>query len=161
VALLGWENLFRAEVGAALSGHDVALDAAGVRLGRTQLPRAGHSVVLTARHPRSSGQALAWIAADPGRGAAGAGPQAPHYHKYSYLGFEGEEPANVAKGRWPVLASPLTVLLARTASRRDGETGAAAAPDRVAADLFRGGSAGGAAGGEIGGVFMMKISPVF
>jgi aminopeptidase N len=122
VALLGWENLFRAEVSAALSGHDVALDAAGVRLGLTKLPRAGHSVVLTARHPRSPAHALAWIAADPAGALPGLSRKLPHYHKYSYLGFTGEEPANVAKGRWPVLASPLTVFLPDT----DGKPATAA-----------------------------------
>jgi len=35
----------------------------------------------------------------------------PHYHKYSYLAFEGSEPANVAKGRWTVVDSPLTIFL--------------------------------------------------
>ncbi|HXV20767.1 MAG TPA: M20/M25/M40 family metallo-hydrolase, partial [Desulfuromonadales bacterium] len=111
VALLGWENRFRAEALAALSGQEVALDAGGIRLGRTELPRAGHTVVLTARHPQNPEQALAWIAADPAGALPGLARKLPHYHKYSYLGFAGEEPANVAKGRWPVLASPLTVFL--------------------------------------------------
>jgi hypothetical protein len=33
----------------------------------------------------------------------------PHYGKYGYLGFEGEEPTNVLKGEWPVVSSPLSV----------------------------------------------------
>ncbi len=31
----------------------------------------------------------------------------PHYGKYSYLAFEGDEPTNIEKGQWPVLNSPL------------------------------------------------------
>ena len=31
----------------------------------------------------------------------------PHYGKYSYLAFNGDEPTNIAKGQWPVLNSPL------------------------------------------------------
>jgi hypothetical protein len=39
----------------------------------------------------------------------------PHYGKYSYLGFEGDEPVNVAKGEWPVLNSPLIKILESSA----------------------------------------------
>ena len=31
----------------------------------------------------------------------------PHYGKYSYLVFEGDEPVNIEKGQWPVIESPL------------------------------------------------------
>jgi hypothetical protein len=39
---------------------------------------------------------------------AGLTRKLPHYHKYSYLAFEGDEPVNVDKGRWPVTRSPMT-----------------------------------------------------
>jgi hypothetical protein len=42
---------------------------------------------------------------------SGLGRKLPHYHKYSYLAFEGDEPVNVLKGRWPVIDSPMTVFL--------------------------------------------------
>jgi len=32
----------------------------------------------------------------------------PHYRKYSYLAFEGDEPNNVAKGQWEVTDSPMS-----------------------------------------------------
>lgn len=32
----------------------------------------------------------------------------PHYSKYSYLAFYGDEPVNVIKGQWNVLLSPMT-----------------------------------------------------
>ena len=41
----------------------------------------------------------------------GLGRKLPHYHKYSYLGFEGVEPVNRVKGRWPVLDSSMTVFV--------------------------------------------------
>ena len=41
----------------------------------------------------------------------GLGRKLPHYHKYSYLAFEGDGPANIAKGCWPVLDSPMTVFI--------------------------------------------------
>ena len=38
----------------------------------------------------------------------------PHYGKYSYLVFEGDEPTNIIKGQWPVLNSPLKKVLSKT-----------------------------------------------
>ena len=35
----------------------------------------------------------------------------PHYTKYSYLGFEGDETTNKLKGEFPVLNSPLSYLI--------------------------------------------------
>ena len=55
--------------------------------------------------------AIMFIASDLPGSLPGLSRKLPHYHKYSYLIFEGSEPANVGKGRWPVLSSPMTVLL--------------------------------------------------
>lgn len=57
-----------------------------------------------------------WLASDLPEALPGLGRKLPHYHKYSYLGFEGQETTNVGKGRWPVLDSPMTVFL----SLKDG-----------------------------------------
>ncbi|NIS60350.1 MAG: M20/M25/M40 family metallo-hydrolase [Proteobacteria bacterium] len=111
VAILGWENLFQREIVSALSGHDVIIDGRGVRIGRSEIQRENHSVVLTAWHPENEDLSLTWIASDLPEALPGLGRKLPHYHKYSYLGFEGKEPANVNKGRWPVLHSPMTVLV--------------------------------------------------
>ena len=54
---------------------------------------------------------LTWVAADIPRAVPGLGRKLPHYHKYSYLGFKGEEPVNFLKGRWPVLDSPMTIFI--------------------------------------------------
>ena len=58
----------------------------------------------------------ALITADLAGALPGLGRKIPHYHKYSYLGFAGEEPENVLRGRWPVTGSPMSVAI---------ETGAA------------------------------------
>ena len=51
-----------------------------------------------------------FIASDKAEALKGLGRKLPHYHKYSYLGFEGDEPENIAKGRWPILDSPMTAI---------------------------------------------------
>ncbi len=111
VTILGWENLFHEEIVSALPGHDVTINGGGVRIGRSEIRRENHSVVLTARHQENEDLSLTWIASDPPEALPGLGRKLPHYHKYSYLGFEGQEPANVTKGRWPVLDSPMTVFV--------------------------------------------------
>jgi hypothetical protein len=111
VTILGWENLFLREMVSALSGYDVTINKRSVRIGRTEIRRENGSIVLTARHPKNEELSLSWVASDLPEALPGLGRKLPHYHKYSYLGFEGREPANVAKGRWPVLDSPMTVFL--------------------------------------------------
>ena len=58
-------------------------------------------------------EVITWVAVDPPEAFPGLGRKLPHYHKYSYLGFQGIEPTNIAKGRWPVLDSPMTAFFAR------------------------------------------------
>ena len=111
VAILGWENIYGAEIFSALSDYDVNADQQNLRIGRTVIQRENHSVVLTARHPKNRDLSLTWVATDLPEALAGLGRKLPHYHKYSYLGFAGPEPANVVKGRWRILDSPLTVFL--------------------------------------------------
>jgi hypothetical protein len=95
----------------ALSGYGTEIHGKGVTLGKREILRKDHSVVLTIRHPKNREQSLTWIATDLSQALPGLARKLPHYHKYSYLGFQGKEPDNVAKGRWPVLSSPMTVFV--------------------------------------------------
>lgn len=111
VTILGWENRFAPEAFEVLAAYDVSMTDRKIGIGRTTLPRDNHSFVFTARSPKNPDMALCLIASDRSEALPGLGRKLPHYHKYSYLAFEGPEPANVAKGRWPVLASPLTAFV--------------------------------------------------
>jgi hypothetical protein len=111
VMILGWENRFINAAISALAGYSVELGGQTVRIDKTTIDRRNHAFVLTARLPENRDLALGLIAADLPGSLPGLARKLPHYHKYSYLAFEGEEPANVAKGRWPVVDSPLTVFL--------------------------------------------------
>jgi hypothetical protein len=53
----------------------------------------------------------AFIAADLPASLPGLARKIPHYHKYSYLAFSGEEPQNQVKGRWPVKISPMSKVI--------------------------------------------------
>lgn len=111
ITVLGWENLFLNEAISTLAGYDVKIGIQGLRIGKTDIPRENHSVVLTGRNPDNKEMAMLFIGTDPAEALPGLVRKLPHYHKYSYLAFEGDEPANIAKGRWPVLASPMTAFI--------------------------------------------------
>ncbi len=110
VTILGWDNRYRGGMLKAGKDYDLEVTREELRISKTRITKENHSVVLTARSPGSRDQALLFIAADRPTSLPGLGRKLPHYHKYSYLAFEGEEPANILKGRWPVVNSPLTAF---------------------------------------------------
>ncbi len=107
VTLLGWNNRFLGRVKQALADYGLNLDGKQIPLDGKPLGRESHSFVITSDQTGP----LMWIAAARPDSLPGLGRKLPHYHKYSYLAFEGDEPRNVAKGRWPLLDSPLTRFL--------------------------------------------------
>jgi hypothetical protein len=115
VWLFGWENRFLSEMTTAVTPYGVGLTPEGMRLEGTPLTRAQHTVVLTARHPHNPQHTLAWVATQNVVALPGLGRKLPHYGTYSFLGFAGDEPVNIVKGQWPVLASPMSALLAPAA----------------------------------------------
>ncbi len=111
VWLLGWENRHLPRLAETLAPRGVAFDAARVRLEGQSYSREGYAVMLVTRPEPRSEHALAWMGAPPGALPA-LGRKLPHYGRYSFLVFTGEEAGNLAKGQWPVDASPLNVEVA-------------------------------------------------
>jgi hypothetical protein len=99
------------------SGPDYTLGDSSLQVDGERMPFAGHAAVLVRRHPANLEQAIGWIFADGTAALPGLGRKLPHYGKYSYLGFEGDEPTNVVKGQWQASDSPLRVDLRPTAER--------------------------------------------
>jgi hypothetical protein len=113
VWLLGWENRLLPKVLSAFDEYELKVDAKAGAVdladeASTVLKQTEHSVVLTGRHPLNPDLAVLWIGANNANAHPGLARKLPHYHKYSYLAFTGDEPENVVKGRWPVVGSPLT-----------------------------------------------------
>src|SRR5262249_35558894 len=125
---VGWAKGYLLPVVVALQPYGVVLTQEGVRLAETPLTRDEHTVVLALRHPTNSQQTLAWVATQNAAALPGLRRKLPHYSTYSFVGFAGDEPVNVVKGQWPVLASPMSVLLAPTAGSPHHETPAQLAP---------------------------------
>lgn len=141
IAILGWENRFADKAITSLSRYGVIRHQKGIRIEKTDILFDNHAVVLASRNPGNKNAAMLFIASDRADALPGLGRKLPHYHKYSYLGFEGDEPANIAKGRWPVLDSPMTLFLPdRKGVRTKAEMGklAARAPLAVPPPVFFG-----------------------
>lgn len=111
VWLLGRQNRFAAKYFGSEPALGLDVSSSGVRIAGKELPFAGHSHVLTHRHPDDPKLAIGWITVDPAAALQGLVRKLPHYGKYSWLAFAGDEPANVAKGEWPTSDSPLLVNL--------------------------------------------------
>jgi hypothetical protein len=65
----------------------------------------------------------------------GLGRKLPHYGKYSYLAFAGDEPANDLKGQWTAADSPLRVDLRPQAEMKEVLAALAPAPGKALAEL--------------------------
>jgi hypothetical protein len=109
VWVLGWENRFLGVIAEAVVGLPVTIRDQAALINGTELTRQRHAVVVAGQRAESSDQGLGWVACDRIEALEGLARKLPHYGKYGYLGFEGREPTNVAKGEWPVMRSPLSL----------------------------------------------------
>lgn len=115
--VFGLENSFRNEIEKALKDYDAELNGQSVRFAKTSFETSKNSFVISVRHPKNPSSVLVFLASDSKSACQGLGRKLPHYGKYSYLVFEGEEPTNIAKGEWEAVNSPLSVKLASADSK--------------------------------------------
>jgi len=113
--LLGSENRWRETIREALAGRGV--DA---------VPEGGDCFAYVLRHPADPDLVVGWVGSGNAKAIPGLARKLPHYGKYSYLVFTGDEPTNTEKGQWSATASPLVW----TAPGEDVER--AALPERSA-----------------------------
>jgi len=110
VWLLGWENRWIDQLSEPGQGFDLDPETRQVRLaGEDRGDGTSASPVLTAWR---NGQPIGWLAAADPAALPGLARKLPHYGKYSYLVFTGNEPENQAKGQWPSGDSELVRWLA-------------------------------------------------
>ena len=68
---------------------------------------AGRSLVVGVRHPHNADLAVIYVSASSEAAADALARKLPHYGKYSWLVFAGDEATNEATGEWPVGDTPL------------------------------------------------------
>ena len=108
VWIVGWQNKFAGAILKNLADRNVAYQPNQLQLQQKTYPQAHHAVVLTARQPANADKTLLWVAADSPQAVAELANKLPHYRKYSYLVFKGDDLINIDKGQWPILQSPLS-----------------------------------------------------
>jgi hypothetical protein len=111
VWLLGAQNRLAVELKAGFMNFGVNKLTAAITLDGKDWPLADNSFVLTLRNPANPDLTVAWMFAGNPTAASGLARKLPHYGKYSYLGFTGEEPTNTLKGQWPTINSPMSIHL--------------------------------------------------
>ena len=111
VWIIGFENKFIKGFNQSLEVYQSSIKTDSVVFGKRQLEKEQNSFVATVFNPADATQSMVFI--QPGKEEAIPGliRKLPHYGKYSYLAFEGDEPTNIAKGQWSVINSPLVKVL--------------------------------------------------
>ena len=133
--LLGWENRYRETIQEALKDYKLDFADDALTIGTAELSREKHSLVLTARNPANPEHAISWISNENERAMPGLGRKLPHYGRYSYLGFEGDEPTNIVKGQWPVVKSPMSIPVVQADGKITGPRTVQRAPRVALAQL--------------------------
>ena len=97
--VLGWENHLLPELARHAQGFELRPEEGVLRLdGRGFRRNDDVSPVLTLV---VDGRSWGWVAASRPEALPGLARKLPHYGKYGYLIFTGEEPKNFLKGQWP------------------------------------------------------------
>ena len=99
--IFGKNNKLSKEINAQLNQHDVKVNEKGITLDGRYFNWANHSFVFALTHQNSDNKQIVWFVTPSKKSIPGLIRKLPHYGKYGYLVFEGDEPKNVAKGTWP------------------------------------------------------------
>jgi len=110
VWILGEDNPFSRVIADSVAVYDTQFTDTGLSLASSPVEFADRSSVLTGRHPANADLAVGWIHVDSMVAMPGMIEKLPHYGKYSFLSFIGDEPTNDVKGTWTSPASPMVWL---------------------------------------------------
>ncbi|NNG26189.1 MAG: M20/M25/M40 family metallo-hydrolase, partial [Ignavibacteriaceae bacterium] len=111
VWIFGWNNNFKNLVQKGLSDYNSKLNENSVEINKKKLAEENNSFIVSVRNPNNPKEVVVWLTIGNKDAVPGLLRKLPHYGKYSYLVFEGDEPANIEKGQWPVVHSPLSNML--------------------------------------------------
>lgn len=105
--IIGFENRFASVVSKEIENYNSSITADSIKFENKVLASNSHGAMITSFFPNDVNRIMVYMT--PGKESAIPGliRKLPHYGKYSYLAFEGDEPTNIAKGQWPVVNSPL------------------------------------------------------
>ena len=115
--IIGFENNFAQEINQQLAEYNSKFTGDSVIYENKNLVKKGNSFMFTLFDEKDINKQTIFISIDNENAVAGLIRKLPHYGKYSYLAFSGDEPTNFAKGQWPVLNSPLVKTFSEDAQK--------------------------------------------
>ncbi len=115
VFLLGINNKYFDKFNIQLAKHNSHISTDSVKLAGTVLPTAQNDFFFSVKNKNNPAQVVLFLKIGKKEAVAGLVRKLPHYGKYSYLAFQGNEPTNIAKGQWTVTESPLIAVLDKSA----------------------------------------------
>jgi hypothetical protein len=101
VWVFGKNNKLSKKIKTQLNRYEVEVNEQGVTLEGNNFNWENNSFVFVVSSHESDNEQLVWIVTQSKRSIPGLIRKLPHYGKYGYLVFEGDEPKNVIKGTWP------------------------------------------------------------
>ncbi len=111
VWILGFGNKFKPEFSGLMKKYNASINSESVNFGKKKIVKDGNSIVISVRNPVKPKEVFVFLSIGQEQAIPGLVRKLPHYGKYSYLAFEGNEPTNIAKGQWAVINSPLVKIL--------------------------------------------------
>jgi hypothetical protein len=114
--IFGYENTFATVVNNKLSAYNSSFTTDSIIFDGKKINKK-NDVILTIPNSNDANRQNIFIATSNPKAIPGLVRKLPHYGKYSYLAFNGDEPTNIAKGQWPVLNSPLVKIFNPKASQ--------------------------------------------
>lgn len=106
VWVLGTNNNVQT-INESLTQYNSKILSDSVRLANKTLSMDNKTFFVSIKNPENPKQIVLSLIIDNEAAIPGLIRKLPHYGKYSYLAFEGDEPSNIAKGQWHVTNSPL------------------------------------------------------
>ncbi len=111
VWVFGKDNKYYGVVRHSLDAYDANIANTNLVLADKTLSLSENSTIIAVRNPENPRAVVIGLTAHSDAAVAGLARKLPHYGKYSYLAFEGNDPTNSAKGQWPAIGSPLIAVL--------------------------------------------------
>jgi len=111
VWIFGKENRFSDTINSNISTYASKVMSDSTVLIDSRISNNDKSIIITTRLPNNPNGVIALLFTVNKEAFPGLGRKLPHYGKYSYLAFEGDEPTNVITGQWPAVNSPMQAIV--------------------------------------------------
>ncbi len=105
--IFGIHNKFITDINNQMQAYHTAVKQDSIKMGSKTLPVNGNDFIITVFNEKDINHQNIFIAIDNAKAIPGLIRKLPHYGKYSFLAFTGNDPTNIHKGQWSVVHSPM------------------------------------------------------